>query len=101
MLTPIIDLYNLQVFRVVSPVPGLWTLSVTSFNVYTISVTASSYVDFTYRFVEAVGGAHPGYRPVDGKPLAGESFVLNLYAFHTWPSVLSCADVLVNRFREC
>ena len=46
----------------------------TSYDIYTVSVTANSYVDFTFRFVNAVGGAHPGYRPIDGKPLAGESF---------------------------
>ena len=74
MLTLVTDLYNLKVFHVARPAPGLWTLSVTSYDTYTVSVTANSYVDFTFQFVEAVGGAHPGYRPVDGKPLAGETF---------------------------
>ena len=74
VLTLITDLHNLKVFHVASPAPGLWTLSVTSYDTYTVSVTANSYVDFTFRFVDAVDGAHPGYSPVDGKPLTGESF---------------------------
>lgn len=74
VLKAITNLDNLKVYGVKSPSGGTWTLSVTSSVAYSISVTANSPVDFTYHFVEAVGGTHPGYRPIDGRPLGGKLF---------------------------
>ena len=65
------DLDSFKLYRIAAPAPGMWSLAVNSNARYSVTVTASSIVDFVYSWVELVYGAYPGYRKLDGKPLSG------------------------------
>ncbi|KAL1023646.1 hypothetical protein UPYG_G00043980 [Umbra pygmaea] len=50
---------------------GLWEISMSSNQPYTLKVTGQSTIAFIYDFVELFGGPHPGYAPITGRPQSG------------------------------
>ncbi|KAL1023648.1 hypothetical protein UPYG_G00044010 [Umbra pygmaea] len=57
---------------------GLWEISVSSNQSYTLKVTGQSTIAFIYEFVERFGGPHPGYAPIYGRPQSGVPAMLLL-----------------------
>ncbi|KAL1023647.1 hypothetical protein UPYG_G00043990 [Umbra pygmaea] len=50
---------------------GLWEISMSSNQPYTLKVIGQSTIAFIYEFVELFGGPHPGYAPISGRPQSG------------------------------
>ncbi|XP_034043930.1 von Willebrand factor A domain-containing protein 7-like [Thalassophryne amazonica] len=63
------NLYRLQINA--ENQTGLWELTVTSNNPYSIKVTGQSSIDFVFNLVEKHGGAHSDFGPKTGRPLTG------------------------------
>ena len=69
----VIDIDTIKMYQIPDPVPGNWTISIElkSNNKYSLEVTARVGIGFSYLWVDLIGGIHPGYRTLDGKPISG------------------------------
>jgi hypothetical protein len=68
------DLSTARIVDVVAPATGTWTVHLSGSGSARVVVTAETGIIFdNFSFVELVQGAHPGWLPITGSPLAGEA----------------------------
>src|SRR4029077_14251744 len=62
------------IYSITNPAVGEWNVGVNGTGDISVEVSGESLLDLsTFRFVEPGGaGAHPGFFPIDGQPLAGQ-----------------------------
>ncbi|XP_067832937.1 von Willebrand factor A domain-containing protein 7-like [Heptranchias perlo] len=92
---------NLQIIRLHSPIkPGDWNLQIRSYRAYSVRVSGQSLIDFSFNFVEAFEGPHPGLIPITGRPRAGikATLMISLTGLSIYPnsSIIGLSLVDIN-----
>jgi hypothetical protein len=70
--TALLALTKMGVYNFTSLTPGVWTVTVSSgYMPVSVSVTATSFVSFSYQFTTEVNDVHGGFNQISGDPLLG------------------------------